>query len=154
MLTYRFGTPQDVDLLYKWANDESARQNSYNSDPIPYQHHVKWYEDRLHSGASCFYIFCDEDHPVGQVRIDNGAEPSSAIISISIDKEYRGKGLSVEMLQQATKGYLAKHQDTSITAYVFKSNLPSFKSFLKAGFEPLKEEVVKGVDSYILKYSL
>lgn len=153
MLEFRYANANDVDLFYKWVNDETARQNSYNSKPIQYTDHVNWYNKRLNSGEAHFYIFIDRGNPVGQVRFEKGEGEFESIISVSVDKDHRGKGYSSKMLKVASEDFVGKHNSHTIIAYIFKTNPASYKSFLKAGYKPHEEELVKGVDSYILSYS-
>lgn len=37
----RDAVERDVDLLFQWANDESVRKNSFSTQDISYNDHVK-----------------------------------------------------------------------------------------------------------------
>jgi hypothetical protein len=45
---------------------------------------------------------------------------------------------------------MERNSGAAITAYVFKTNLQSYKSFLNAGFVLSVEKVVNEITSYIL----
>ena len=34
---------EDIDILCKWANDPLVRQNSFSTEKIRYEDHVKWF---------------------------------------------------------------------------------------------------------------
>jgi RimJ/RimL family protein N-acetyltransferase len=139
MLSYRFAKQEDVDLYYSWANDEVVRQNSFNSNPISYDDHVKWFSEKIKDRNFTFYLFFnEEDAPVGQVRIEQKAD--HALIGISIATGQRGKGYGVPMLQLATSHYLLNHTGIDIIAYIKEENRASFTIFSNAGFK-LKDKL-------------
>jgi len=87
---------RDVDLLFRWANDESVRQNSFHTEPIPYEDHKKWYAEKLKSNNSIIYIYYSGGESVGQVRVD--VEGNIGTINYSIDGAYRSQGHGKKML--------------------------------------------------------
>lgn len=152
MLSFKFATSKDVDLLYHWANDDDARRNSYNPDPIDYETHCEWFASRVESREHLFYIFFDaENSPIGQVRIDVVDIERSAVISISVDKHYRKRGYGTVMLELSTEHFLSENRKVEILAYIFKENKASYKSFLKAGFEEQKEKLIENIPSFVLR---
>jgi RimJ/RimL family protein N-acetyltransferase len=73
-----------------------------------------------------------EDMPLGQVRFDvNGAE---AVISISLDAEYRGYGYGSRIIMSAAQKLFQTYQVQVIHAYIKQGNQASTRAFLKAGF--------------------
>jgi len=150
MLTFRLANYNDAELFFRWANDSSARENSYQKAPISYNDHITWFKKKMSFCAESFYIFQNmEGIPIGQVRIEtSGAK--EATISISIDINYRKQGYAVEMIIKASESFLLKHKDFEIHAYILKTNESSYHCFLKAGFKFLKEEIIKNIPSYIL----
>jgi RimJ/RimL family protein N-acetyltransferase len=148
-LLFKFASEKDLDLYFKWANDPAVRHNSYNSDPVVYENHVKWFRARINDPDYYFYLFYNEtNEPVGQVRIVKGNE---TIIGISVDEKFRGRSLSAEMLRMSGDDFLKKNSGTTITAYIKKENMSSYSAFKKAGFE--KEEIVteQGCESFKLQ---
>ncbi|WP_069187756.1 GNAT family N-acetyltransferase [Clostridium diolis] len=87
---------QDCDLLFDWANDKAVRENSFSSHKILYEDHIKWFNDKINSNKCFVFILKFKGNSAGLVRID--VEDKKAIISYSIDKNYRGRGLSKVML--------------------------------------------------------
>lgn len=92
----KLASEYDCDLLFNWTNDEDVRKNSFSSYKILYENHIKWFNNKINSDKCIIFILEIKDTPVGQIRID--IECETAVISYSIDKNYRGKGLSVVML--------------------------------------------------------
>ena len=152
----RKAIPADVDLFFHWANDKESRENSYSNAEIAYDDHVKWFSKRLGAKGCSLYVFTDEyDTPVGQVRIEENTLKSMSgqwIISISVDRSFRGKNLSSEMISTASKEFMKDHRGEEINALIFKSNIPSYKSFLKAGYTLRQELVINGVPSFVLSF--
>lgn len=135
MLRFRKPTIDDIELYYDWANDQEVRQQSYNSNPIDHATHIRWFESAIQNDAYSMYIFQDLDkNDVGQVRIQKQTE-STALIGISIDLKYRGKGYAKEMLLLATDIFFKSNEDFIINAYIKQSNINSKFSFENAGFE-------------------
>lgn len=138
-LHFRFATKKDVELYFEWANDDVVRSNSFNQNKVIYEDHVKWFNSKLESKSYHFYLFLNENNiPVGQVRIVNNEKET--IIGISIDKNFRGKSLGVEMLKQSCFDFLSKNKNETITAYIKLENKASYSIFKKAGFA--NEEIV------------
>jgi RimJ/RimL family protein N-acetyltransferase len=145
---FRSADKGDVDLYFNWANDEEVRKNSFSTDKVIYENHVKWFNSKLDLENYHFYLFQNEENiPVGQVRIVQGPE---TIIGISIDKNFRGKSLGAEMLKQACTDFLLKNTSEIIAAYIKIENKASYSIFKKAGFR--NEEIVmeQGFKSYKL----
>ena len=150
MLAYELADIDDAYIIFQWANDPIARENSYNKEPINYDNHLIWLKQRINSKTSKFYIFYnDEKQKLGFVRFDIN-DGLNATISIVVDANQRGKGYAKRMIKIGSNVYLNNNSGAIITAYVFKSNLQSFKSFINAGYFLEAEKVVNEVNSYIL----
>jgi len=149
MIKFRFANKNDIDIYFKWANDELVRESSYNSEPIDYKSHEIWFKNKLKDSKSFFYLFeNDQSEPVGQVRIEQ--KDNEVVIGISVEKKFRGQSLSCQMLIKATEDYLVRFSNHVIAAYIKKDNLASYKAFLKAGFEEESEVIINKVESYKL----
>lgn len=134
MVCLREATMQDMDLIYKWANDPEVRINSFNSESIQYDTHVKWYNRIMADESVLQFILMDDDMPVGQIRLNlDGAE---AEIGYSIATEYRGKGYGHIILQLIIKEVKKKHPEIkSLVAKVKPGNIASNKLFEHEGYE-------------------
>src|SRR5688572_21756016 len=151
MLGFRMATEEDVNLLFQWANDKVARENSYNQAPIEFEKHVRWFTEKVNSPACSIYIFTNEQNvPIGQVRFEKDIDKREAIIGIVVDADERGKGYSSEMLKKASADFLGTNSGYKILAYILKQNQPSYNSFIKAGYKLLREDIIKSFPSFIL----
>lgn len=132
MLLHRLARPDDVGLYFDWANDPDTRQQSFQTEPIPFATHQAWFSRKLADPNALLLVF-EEEKPVGQVRFEHS--PAENVIGISLDKAFRGKGLSVQVLQLATTEFFRRfpHEQT-IHAYIKPGNQASARAFGRAGF--------------------
>lgn len=136
MIRLRKAVLSDVDLLFKWANDSSVRQNSFKSDPIPYEAHVQWFDKMMKDESILQFILMDEDTPVGQIRLN--IDGSSAEIGYSIAAEYRGKGYGHKILQLMLDEVKINHGTVkTLIAKVKPNNAASNSLFLQEGYSPV-----------------
>ena len=145
----RKAVESDLELYFDWANDIDTRNNSFNSQTIDFQTHTSWFLRKIVDNNTLMLVFENEDTiPVGQVRIEQKHEEN--IIGISIDKNFRGLGLAVQMLENTCKLFFEEFDEKIIHAYIKKNNLASVKSFNKAGFQEEKELLIGNEASYLL----
>ena len=153
MLSFRKATIDDEILYFNWANDDSVREQSYNSSTIDFDTHCKWFEAEIEDISCLLLVFQNEENlDIGQVRIEK-ENINEALIGISIGKEHRGKSYAKEMLQIASDYFLHLNNNFRINAYIKKENLISKYAFEKAGFEFVAELIFKNIKSlhYIKK---
>ena len=97
----RYANLDDMKNIFELSNDDEVRKNSFSTEKIKWDEHVKWYNNRLQKRICPFYIIEDIDGRfIGQVRIDIGDE---TIISISITKDFRGKKLASQIIRQCSQ---------------------------------------------------
>ncbi len=132
----------DCQLLWEWANDPNTRAVSFSREPIPWENHVQWLDSRLHDGNCLFYIAVNgEDLPVGQVRFD--VDQQIAVISVSVDPRFRGKGYGSTIIRLASRRMLESSGVGTIHAYVKEGNEASIRAFAKGGFSKLRTAIVR-----------
>lgn len=134
-LSLRRVRPDDVDLLYEWANDPEVRQNAFNTARIPYESHVRWFAGLLADASAYQYILCDGGVPVGQIRLN--IEDGNALIDYSVSAGNRGKGYGSQLL-----GLIRRQVSEDRIQGVIKlmgrvkpENAASARAFEKNGFE-------------------
>ena len=133
-LYLRKGTEEDLDLIYRWANDPVTRANSFSTDPIPYQDHVNWFHRMLNNPDRILYIMMADTKPVGQIRLD--MEGEEAEISYSIAPKERGKGYGQKIIKLICEEVQKNMPEVlTLVASVKEANLASQKCFLSNGFE-------------------
>lgn len=139
-LLFRKAQKEDVDILFKWANDPKVRAQSLSSDSITYEDHTKWFTGKL-SNVNCFlYIAIKNDIPVGMIRFDVNNNEST--ISYLVDEAERGKGTGSAIISEGIEKFILQsgfHGKMLAVVKVF--NTPSIKIFEKFKFE--KENINK-----------
>jgi len=138
-LSLRNADKNDMELLFRFANDDEVRKASFTTDQIDIETHKKWFDKKLKSDACDIFIAEDENKiPVGQVRFEY--EDGGAVISYSIDKDERGKGYAKVMLKCAMNKVAANRSDiTKFVAEVKKDNIASNEVFEKLGFTMISD---------------
>ena len=124
----------DCTILFQWANEKMVRKNSFNSDVITFEEHMDWLKKRLLSKNCYLHIFYLDKNPIGQVRID--VENEIGTISYSLDKDYRGQKLAIEMLRLLENEiYKSNMKIKVLIGYVKSENIASQKIFQRLQYE-------------------
>jgi RimJ/RimL family protein N-acetyltransferase len=132
----------DRELLFEWANDDTVRANAFHTEKIPYTDHIKWFANIMTKDSIYQYILCDNELPVGQIRLN--IEGDKAFIDYSIVAKYRGMGYGTTLMQLflqelETVKMLDKR---TLVGQVKQENLASARVFEKCGFTPIKKKDV------------
>lgn len=139
-LNFRKAEKSDCKIYFEWTNDKSVREQSFNSDEVLFENHEKWFLNKIDDKSCLMLIFQNnENQNIGQVRIQK-AENNSAIIGVSVSKEFRGKGFAATIIEIASLNFLRQNPDFEILAYIKEENSGSIKSFEKAKFQ-FKEKI-------------
>jgi UDP-2,4-diacetamido-2,4,6-trideoxy-beta-L-altropyranose hydrolase len=144
MLKLRSLTPADCDWLFELSNEETARQFSYNTDPIKYEDHIVWFQKQIGNLDSLIFVFESEGEKVGIVRFTN--EKTNWLVGINIHKDFRGKGLGSHMLAMAIE---TLKPEIPIFAYIKRNNEASIKTFAAAHFTCENKLNIKSIPSYL-----
>ena len=132
MISVRTATADDCALLWRWANEPAVRAAAFNSQAIPWDDHVEWFNERLASPDAVIYIAVDDGMPVGQVRFD--IDPAGGVqVDVSVAKEHRGRGLGAAALRSAVRAFAAR-RSAPIAARIRPENEASLRAFSSAGF--------------------
>ena len=167
----RLATAADAQLYFTWANDPITRQQSFNSAPISWENHVAWFTRKLTDRSALLLVFeTSENVPIGQVRFESFDEDLTGdvengytgigsqkiifslgeAISISVDAQFRGKGIASVLIEEACEVIRKQRVAKSITAYIKPDNMASVRAFERAGFakqhssQPDRLRLVKG----------
>lgn len=144
-ITLRPARPEDVRLLFEWANDPSVRAVAYRPDPIPWEDHERWFAARLASDATRLYVAETDGEPVGQIRFE--AAHGVAVLSVSLAARARGRGVGTRLIRAGTDRLFADTTVREVQAYVRDDNPASARAFEKAGFVLDGPVVEQGVPS-------
>ena len=75
------------------------------------------------------------------------------IARVVIDKDYQGHGLSYQMVQ-SIESILRENGHMAIHLSVAKSNIPAYKTYIKAGFTVVGEAQMYGNDYYLMEKAI
>jgi UDP-2,4-diacetamido-2,4,6-trideoxy-beta-L-altropyranose hydrolase len=132
-LRLRIMREDECDLQWQWLNDPEVRARSFSSDPIPWIKHVQWFQSKIHSPSCKLYIALNiEDIPIGSIRYE--LEHHEAVVSICVDRKYRGEGYGNAMISLGSYALFNSSNITRINAYIQTDNYASIRAFQKAGF--------------------
>lgn len=146
---------EESDMLdiFNLSNDIEVRKNSFNSEQIKLEDHIKWIKSKLKDENCVFYtVKTNEGKLAGQVRFDKNRESNDFVISINLSSEYRGKGLGSFIIKSASDKLKVERNVVKVIALIKKENRASLKSFLKAGYKDTKEVIINNIESYELCY--
>jgi RimJ/RimL family protein N-acetyltransferase len=130
----RRATKEDRDLLFRWANDSLVRENSFSTEKISYDEHVKWFDRLLNRNDCIQYIYMDDDCSVGQARIT--LKDDTAEIGYSICTEKRRLGYGQDLLHIISERVWEDFPDVKkVYGEVKPENIASQKAFLDAGYK-------------------
>ena len=140
VLRLRPATPDDLRLLFDWANDPEVRAASFDSREIAWSEHERWLRARLASPLAVLLIAETAEHePVGVARFQIADDV--ATISISIDAAFRGGGYGRQLIERSSRHMLDQPQVRAVRALIKAENAASTGAFLAAGF---REESAPG----------
>ena len=85
----------DSEILFKWQNEELARQFMRNKSSPSQVEHEKWLKKRLMQFPLMFWkIICSNEinfeEPAGFIRLDELERSSSYEVSVSISNKFKG----------------------------------------------------------------
>ncbi len=123
-----------MERVFLLSNDTAVRQQSIHPQTITLEQHVQWFTRKIKDPDYIFLVVYDQQKQfLGQVRYE--VKNNSAVISISINRDFRGKGLAVPLLKAtAARVFKLKPELKEIIAYIKPDNDAISRSFLKAGY--------------------
>ena len=148
----RTASENDSKIVFDLSNDPGVREQSINRSSIDWNNHKEWFSQKINEPNYLFLLAFDkEDNFIGQVRFQ--IEVNYSTVSISIVKEFRGKGLAKKILINACTAALSgRHNIQTIIAYIRPENTASIKGFESANFKYSGKEKIN--NEQFLKYLL
>lgn len=129
--------PRDIKNVFDLSNDDTVRAMSIHTEKIEWDTHVKWFEGALKNPDLKFYVAESADGDfIGQIRF--ARDNAEWVVSISLVKKYRGKGIAKSILRKS----IEVSNLNNIAAYIYDTNHASLNMFEKSGFK----------DTHLLKY--
>lgn len=128
---------EQKELYFTWVNDSATRKFSIHNQPVSYEEHCKWFDEKLHDKNVLMLICKYGAICIGRIRVDF-LTAEEGEISFSIAKEYRGKGFGYKILElledYLQKEYEGQNISLCLIAKVKSDNIPSQKCFEKMGY--------------------
>src|SRR3990167_4896744 len=134
-ITYREATWRDVIFLYQLRNRKESYTYFRNNRPVGLLEHFFWFTKLLSRKTNKkLYVVSYGHQKVGQIRFDKIAH-DSAEISISILKEYMGRGIMSGVFEKTVKDYLTSEKSFfNVYAFIHPRNKGSILFFKKMKF--------------------
>ncbi len=129
----RLARPDDVHILYAWANDEAVRNSAFHTEPISFESHQRWFEEMMRDDGQIQFIMENAEGPVGQVRLSVTGD--TAEIDYSVDPGRRGNGYGRQIISLLRDKVCAEYQYIrKLVARVKPENERSSSCFVLNGF--------------------
>jgi RimJ/RimL family protein N-acetyltransferase len=140
----------DSRRVWEWANDKDVRDASFNSDPIPWETHTRWFDGRRNDPRVTMWIVEMGGAPVGVIRF----EPLDVegLVSVTLDKNVRGQGWGPKIISLATRRFLQSANSPVVHAFIKKRNVRSKIAFERAGYKLAGEKIVGGESAWHLTW--
>lgn len=151
-LELRQAETTDAELLFTWANDPYVRAMAFSKAPIAWATHLAWFEQKRQDASTDIWICEQFGQAVGQCRL-NAITPLIGEIHLNLNPACRGLGLAAAMIAKACQASIARHQWQEIHAVVKLSNHASLRAFIRAGFQPTRQEQCYGEECQWFSFS-
>jgi UDP-2,4-diacetamido-2,4,6-trideoxy-beta-L-altropyranose hydrolase len=145
LINIRKAAGNDANVYFIWATDPTVRNNSINKGNFTFEEHIEWFKSKMHSPKTFLYVFELGKTPIGQLRFE--LENDAYTINYSIDKNYRGQGLSDILIRMGIKKLCAAIKTRPrLFAMVRAGNIASSKAFNYNTFKMTGVKGINGID--------
>ena len=126
----------DIEIIYKNLHLDFVNKyfkNKKQQQKI-HKNHSEWYKTHISSFDYSIYIFEDEENNFVAMTSYEVLK-DTAKINIYLNKDFRNKGYSQEMLSKSIEKFLQDNKEIKhIKAYILEENIASKKIFENLGF--------------------
>ena len=142
--------PEDMLPLWRLVNQPTVRRNSLNSDPIPLDEHVRWFNQKLSSPDTCIWVLDFHGLVLAPIRYDR-IDAETAQISLHVAAPFRRRGLATRLLNLTWQDACRRLKVNRLRAVIKQDNTASERTFLKAGFRRIDSPVPSGLACHVLE---
>jgi len=146
MLTLRPATFGDAEFLYGLRNDAETVNQSQNRSTVQWPDHCKWLDEALADDNRLLYVATEDGKEVGTGRLDiyqdKEVDDDCVELSITVAPGARGRGVAKRIIAELIKA-AEKEAPYIQIAHVRENNIGSMIAFLKAGFIPTSDRIVR-----------
>ncbi len=151
----RSASTADCKRVWEWMNDPTVRQMSFQSDPIPWETHVEWWNAKLRDPSTCLRIVENRQlGAFGVIRFDLKGNDGEAVVSVALSPNSRGRGLGTQVIQHATLQFLNITGLRKVLAYTKEENQASIHAFQKAGYSSPEPAQIGAIKACLLAFEL
>lgn len=150
-LTLRQAIESDSESLLEWRNDATTKAFSLIRDKVTREQHEVWFNKTLQD-KNCLLIIGEVlGDPVGMVRINLINDSSLGQVSINLNPDFRGKGLSRQLLGSSLLFAAQVFDNVSkYCAEIHVENVASQKIFVSVGFVKLPDKTDGNFETYVV----
>lgn len=129
--------PTDLDLLYRWENDDRVWFSSSTTRPLSKQT-LKWYIDSvndIYTDKQIRLIITNGNAPLGCVDLFDFDPLNQRVgVGIMIDAQFEGKGYAKQAIQEVKKYAFSQLGIHQLFCQIAANNSRSIALFEKVGF--------------------
>jgi RimJ/RimL family protein N-acetyltransferase len=154
-LTLRQAVESDSESLLEWRNDATTKAFSLISDEVTREQHDAWLNKTLRDPDCLLLIGEVLGDPVGMVRINILNNSGLGQVSINLNPESRGRGISRQLLKESLEfGAQALDDISQYLAEIHVDNAASKKIFESVGFVKVPNSQNENFETYLLNSEL
>ncbi|GMT49393.1 MAG: hypothetical protein IEMM0008_0932 [bacterium] len=120
--------------MFSWRNHPKVREKSFDTSPLIWEEHEKWFQGKIQDSKSSIYIVYKGKDKIASIRFDEQDELVK--VSVMINPAFIGQGSGAEVIKLGTEEWIRdKYLDKPVIAEIKGDNVASIKAFEKAGFK-------------------
>ena len=126
----------DIEIIYKNLHLDFVNKyfNNKKQQQKIHKNHNEWYKTHISSFDYSIYIFEDEENNFVAMTSYEVLK-DTAKINIYLNKDFRNKGYSQEILSESINKFLSDNKEIKyLQAYILEENIASKKIFENLGF--------------------
>jgi len=125
---------EDRRLLWEWVNDPTVRASAWESAPISWEDHCRWWEGPSAEGRH-HYVAEHAGRPWGQIRFDLD-DRGVAEVDVSVADSCRGRRAAAPLIRAGVRRLFEDTGAGAVRASIRSENRRSLAAFLAADFTP------------------
>lgn len=135
-LDLRSAVEDDAPLLFEWRNHPQTRANSFDSNPVAWDEHIRWFRSALRDPRRLILVGEVEGRAVGVIRFERSND--RAEVSVTVQPGHRGQGYGRRLISSGSSLCRQRWQ-IPIDAYIKASNTTSIRAFSAAGYLQIEQ---------------